>query len=268
MVGNAEMKAMGRIATLAGKVGQHLWPVLKPSVASGEIDLQKNFVTDAEVRAAIRRGFLNSSQEREANLDLNIGHVSKDELVHLSVWDLKHLYQLFYSDIFGLYLEFPDELMPEALDEFAWPICVPGIISNEGTYQSGNLNIPRWKWTNKSLDEELDLTRWRDAWTRSFIVRVKANWEADEDLKNLSGNDVEKEKTNVMMFRERWILGAFLFWLTGEHLDRETVTLSGSRYRDGGVPLVDFNSSVGEVRVGHFPPGVRNDCLRSRQAVS
>lgn len=269
MSGNAELlKAMGRIGTLAGKVGQHLWPVLKPSIASGEIDLQKKFVTDAEVKAALRRGFLFEEVRKAADLGLNIGHVPKDELADLSVWDLKHLYSSFYLNAYGIYLGFPDELMPEAPDNFAWPVCVPGIISNEVAFQSGKIDIPRWKHTDDPLDSVIDPTRGRDAWLHSFIVRVRPNWEADEDMQNLSANDIENTKTNVIMLRERLILGTFLFWLTGDHLDHRTVTLSGSRCRGGFVPDVYFDSDDRKVSVDWAFPDHLYGILRSRQAVS
>lgn len=265
--GNAEIKAMGQAVTLAGKVSQFFWPAIKPSVVKGKFDFRR-YNNDSEIMAALRRGFLMEKQEEEIMAGLHIGKVTKEELDGLSIWGRKNLYEVFYSQVFGSYLKFPNHLMPEALDEFAWPVCIPGIISNEVAYQSGKLNIPCWKWTDKPLDEILVLDRGRDAWKHSYIIRVRPNWEADEDLKNISANDIEKEKTNVMMFRERWILGAFIFWLTGEHLDRKTITLTGSRSRVGGVPGVYFDPNTGRVHVYWTLPGYHFGLLRSRQAVS
>ena len=189
-----------------------------------------------------------------------------DELADLSVWDIKRLYGLFYQQAFGLYINFPDELMPEASDEFAWPVCVPGIISAEAAFNGGKLNSPRWKWTDKTLDSVLDLNRGRDAWTHGYIVRVRPNWEGDEDLQNLSGNAIEKKGINVLMLRERIILGNFIDWLTGEKLDRETVTLTGSRYASGSVAIVGWGG--GELSVLWCDPDDANARLRSRQVVS
>jgi len=265
--GNADIETVGLWANFSSVVGQALWPALKTSVGRGKFDFSK-YATVAAVRSVLRRAFLVDEIQRAANLGLNIGHVPKDEVADLSVWDMKHLHQLFYLNAFGLYLGFPDELMPEASDEFAWPICVPGIISNEVAFQSGKIDISRWKHTNDSLDSIMDSTRGRDAWLHSFIVRCRPNWEADEDMKNLSGDDIENAKTDVMMFRERLILGTFLFWLTGEHLDRETITLTGSRYRVGLVPHVDFYSDDRRVGVGWAVPDDAHDYLRSRQTVS
>jgi len=265
--GNAELEALGKLGNLSGKVGQHLWSTLKPAMERDEFDF-KDFETDDAVRKALRRGFLKSKSNCKLDLGLNIGKVSKQELAGLSVWNLKHLYELFYQQVFGLYVSFPDELMPEASNDFAWPACVPGIISSEISFNGGKLNMPRWKWTDKILDAVLKLDRGRDAWSHSFIVRVRPNWEADDDLKNISGNNMEAKGVDVMMLRERLILGQFIFWLTSEHLDRQTVTLTGSRYSDGGVSSVDFHLRTGKVSIYSYHPDNANPNWRFRQVVS
>lgn len=259
--GNAEtMKGMGQFGNFSGKVNQHLWSVLKPEIEAGGLNLAD--FDDTKTKQAIRRGFF----VQKPDLGLNIGKVKKAELADLSVWDLKKLYSLFYQQVFGLYLDFPDELMPEASDEFAWPVCVPGIISAEASFSGGKLNFPRWKCTDKVLDSVLDLNRGRDALIHSYIVRARPNWEADEYLKHLSGNNIKSQGINVLMFRERLILGNFLDWLTGEKLDRKTRTLSGSRYVNGNVPYVFWHE--GRLNVYWSNPDDAYSSLRSRQAVS
>jgi len=264
--GNTDIQVVGQWANFSGLVGQALWSAIKPAVAKGEFDfLAYNKIET--VRSILRRGFLPQTTKTLIS-NLNVGKVSKQELVQLSAWDLKNLYPFFYQAAFGLFLDFPDELMPEGTEEFSWPFCIPGIISNEVAFQNGKLNIPRWKYMDKPLDAVMDLSRGRDAWLHSYIGLAHPNWEADEDLKNLSGNDIENKKINVMMFRERWILGAFLYWLTGEHLDQKTITLTGSRYLDGRVPVVFFGRSDGRVCVNWSSPGRAGGSLRSRQVVS
>lgn len=260
-------EAMGKFANFAEKVNQALWSAVKPAVEKGEFDFLK-FSTIPPVRSALRSAFLNpKAVSAEPDLGLNIGKVGKDELADLTVWDLKKLYSLFYLETYGLYLHFPDELLvPEASDEFSWPVCIPGIISNEISFSGGKNVPPHWKWTENSLDAVLDLSRGRDAWTHSYVVRVRPNWEADEDLKNISGNDIERRGLNVLMFRERLILGRFIFWLTGDHLDRKTITLTGSRFADGSIPSVDWCGDELRVLWCHSDDAVGH--LRSRQAVS
>ena len=267
MNGNAEaMKAMGQAMTLAGKVGSNFWPAIKPSVISGRFDFLK-FAKDSDVRDAIRRGFVPQAPDRPPYLGLDIGKVTRDKLSSLSVWDHRDLYQDFYRDVFGRHVMFPDNLMPDAPEKFGWISCIPGI-SNETSFQSGRLDMPHWKWTDQILDAVLNLNRGRDAWFHDFIVRVRPNWEADEDLKNICGKDMDERGTNVLMFRERWILGLYIFWLTGEHLDRKTVTLTGSRWSDGGVARVYFRPGDGEVSAGRVYPSSADGDWRFRQAVS
>lgn len=263
--GNAnEARVIGGWADFAGRVGQLLWPALKPAVVRGKFNLAK-FATSEAVRSAICRGFL--EQKTEAGLGLEIGKWSKKDLALLSVWDLRNLYEIFYQQVFGLYVSFPDELMPEAPDEFAWPICILGIISNETAYRGGKSDMPKWKFTDDSLDTILKLDRGRDAWTHSYIVRTYADFEVGKKLKNISANDIEKQKINVLMFRERWILGLFIYWLTGLHLDRGVViTLTGSHHSGGDAVGVRFDD--GGVYVGRCAADLCYDELRSREAVS
>jgi hypothetical protein len=263
---NGNATDYGRYADFVAKVNQALWSAVKPAVEKGEFDFSR-YSTIALVRDALRSGFLNpKAASAKPDLGLNIGKVGKDELADLTGWDIKKLYSLFYIEVYGSYLHFPDELIPEASDEFSWLSCVSGFISNEVSFSGGKNVPPHWKWTDRSLDVVLDLTQDRDAWTHSYIVRVRPNWEADEDLKNISANEIESRGINVLMLRERLILGRFLFWLTGEHLDRKTITLTGSRYAVGFVPCVYW--SGGKLGVYGYPPDNADGDLRSRQAVS
>lgn len=197
---------------------------------------------------------------------LNIGHVTKEDLGKLSIWDLKMLYALFYEQVFGLLISFPNELMPEASSEFAWLICIPGIISNEAAYRSGKSELPKWKCTNDPLDKVIQLDRGRDSWTHSYIVRTPADFEAGGKWKNISGNDIDKKGVNVLTFRERWILGLFIYWLTGEQLDRNVVTGTGSRNSVGFVVSVYWID--GRLYVYWCSPDHALDFLRSREVVS
>jgi hypothetical protein len=262
--GNTNDAVNKRWADFVGEVCQALWPALKPAIVSGKFDFKK-FDTISKKLAALRRGFL--QQDKKTGTGLDIGKVTEEQMAKLSVWDMKNLYGLFYEQVFGLHVSFPDELMPEAPDEFAWPICIPGIMSNEAAYHSGKSDMPKRKYnTDKPLDSIMQLDRGRDAWTHSYIVRTPADFEAGEKWKNLSGNDIDSKKINVLMFRERWILGLFIYWLTGLQLDRTVVTGTGSRDSDGYVVDVDWFGD--KARVGWCIPDDADDNLRFREAVS
>lgn len=90
--------------------------------------------------------------------------------------------------------------------------------------------------------------------------------EADEDLKNKSANELEKENIPGINLRERLIYELEYFRKTGQYPDIKNITLcAGSRYSDGGVPGVDRGSD--ELRVYWCDPAGRYDNLRSRRAV-
>lgn len=91
--------------------------------------------------------------------------------------------------------------------------------------------------------------------------------EADEDLKNKSANDLEKEGIPGITLRERLLYELAYFNKTGQHLDVKNVTLcAGSRDSGGRVPRVRWGSD--ELYVRWYAPGSRGDDLRSRRAVS
>ncbi len=266
MNGNAKFFGPGEWANFHGKVCQNLWPAFKQSVEQGKFNFRR-YSSNSAVVAALRRGFLPQSRCLP-DLGLDIGKVTKKEVAGLSVEDLVRLQEFFYEWVHGLYVRFPDELVPEASNEFAWPVCMLGNLMAEDAFNGGTLNPPRWKWTDQLLDAELDLSRGRDAWRRSYIALVRPNWEADEDMKNICGYDADAKNLNVLMLRERLVLGNFLFWLTGQHLDRETVTLTGSRWSGGDVAHVYFHPHGGWMHVGRVVPSHSDAHWRFRQSVS
>ncbi|HEX8974135.1 MAG TPA: hypothetical protein VF817_01440 [Patescibacteria group bacterium] len=264
--GNTTKEVNGTWADFVGRVCQALWSAFKPAVACGKFDFAK-FKTIDSVRSALRRGFLIEESSCVTDLGLSIGKVTKEQLAELSKWDLKNLYELFFQQVFDIHVSFPDELMPDAPDNY-WPICDVAGISNEALYQAAcRLDMPKWKWTEGMLDAGMKLDRGRDADTRgSRVVCTPPDFEAGEKLKNISGNDIDKRGDDVLMFRERWILGLFIFWLTGLHLDKNVVTATGSRNSGGFVMCVYF--SGGGVDVYCYGPDRADDDLRFRVAVS
>ena len=104
--------------------------------------------------------------------------------------------------------------------------------------------------------------------TRSF----KKNVEADEEQKNKSYYDLEREGIvkDCIALRERLLMELQCFQETGDHLDIENVTLcAGSRDLGGSVPRVGwYPDLLSEVRVGWDRPGDAGDRLRARVAVS
>lgn len=104
--------------------------------------------------------------------------------------------------------------------------------------------------------------------TVSYAIRVRERVEADEELKNMSANDLKKKKIASITLLERLVYGSKYFDETGQHLDRKNATLcAGSRYSDGNVPYVCLNSD-GRVCVGWYDPNASDVFLRTRSVVS
>jgi hypothetical protein len=140
------------------------------------------------------------------------------------------------------------------------------LITDDGTKKTSELLevcrklFPVWSYYS---DKELDKMFPPVKTSRKF----KNVQEADEDLKNKSANDLEKEGIKGITLRERIIFELEFFKETGEHLDVKNVTLcSGSRDSAGSVPRAYWH--VVEFGVGRYGADDRDDILRSRQAVS
>lgn len=176
-------------------------------------------------------------------------------------------WEKYYLKIHRLKVDFSGIKIPEADDNFSWLICRPEKFFAERAFSGGKQLYPRWKCTDKSLDNALNMSFGRDGKVEPYIVRVRPNWEADEDLKNLSANQIAESKTDTLCLTERLLLGDFLYWKHRKHLDVDTVTLCAcSRCSGGSVPSVRWGS--GKTRVYWYVTDFADDFLRSRQQFS
>lgn len=131
-----------------------------------------------------------------------------------------------------------------------------------------NKKFDVWSWYDmEQLDT--DFPPPKVATTRHFKKTV----EADEDLKNKSADDLEKEGVKGITLRERLIMELVYFEENGEHLDVQNATLcSGSRDSDGDVPCdvpcVLWSSDGRGVCVRWYRPSSSYPDLRARAVVS
>ncbi len=178
-------------------------------------------------------------------------------------------WEKYFWKIHQLKVDFTGVRIPRADDDdFPWFVCVPEKFSTERAYSGGKQLYPKWKWVKEALDDFLDLSFGRDAQTEPYIVRFRANWKADEALKNLSADMIAKKQINTSTLKERLLLGDFLYWNYERHLDiRGKITLcSGSHYSYGLVPCVYFYSY--SLYVNSYSFGKIHPDLRSREVVS
>jgi len=179
-------------------------------------------------------------------------------------------WEKYYWKIHGLRTDFAGIPIPKADEnDFPWLVCVPENFSTERAYSGGEKLYAKWKYTNKSLDDVLDLSFGRDARTNPYIVRFRENWEADKNLKGISADAIAEKGIDTSTLKERLLLGDFLFWKHQRHLDQKNWTLcAGSRYSDGFVPDVLWAPRYREVFVvWSFPDGA-GSVLRAREVVS
>ncbi|MBU1289904.1 hypothetical protein KKG85_01530 [Patescibacteria group bacterium] len=170
----------------------------------------------------------------------------------------------FYSEL-GIEADFSNLQIPNKQKGFDHLIIVAKEMTPQLLYDKCEELFPCWKWTDKNLDEIVESER--TAKNGAYAIWVRDRVEADEELKNLSADDLKNKNIPGITLEERLIHELKYFKETGKHLDRDNVTLcAGSRYSDGHVPGVDWYG--GRLEVGWRSPDRRGGFLRARRAVS
>ena len=111
----------------------------------------------------------------------------------------------------------------------------------------------------------------RTAEEKSYAIWVRERVEADEELANLSADDLVAKKAKMKFADitplERMLYELKFFMETGKHLDIQNVTLcSGSRDSGGHVPRAYWRGSRFEVDWDYLDS--RDSSLRSREVVT
>ena len=128
-------------------------------------------------------------------------------------------------------------------------------------YQECQALFPCWCWNEEELKT---VTNDRQG---DYEIEFNDTVEADEDLKNMSADNLKEKGIVGITLPERIKFELDYFKKTGKHLNIQSWTLcSGSRCSDGDVPGVGWSDC--KMRVSwHSPDGAYGN-LRSRQAVS
>jgi hypothetical protein len=176
-------------------------------------------------------------------------------------------WQQFYRDLFGLEVDFSNLSVPRRKKGFDRLIVVAQGMTPQRLYDKCAELFTCWKWTHNSLDDVVQSER--TSKYGAYAVWFRDVVEADEDLKNLSANDLEKIGIPGITLEERFLMELKYFKETGNHLDIANFTLcSGSRFFDGRVPVVRWFRLSRELLVDWCPPKFSFSRLRSRRAVS
>jgi len=174
-------------------------------------------------------------------------------------------WQQFYRDLFGLEIDLSGLSVPAKKKGFDRLIVVTQGMTPQRLYDKCVELCPCWKWTDDDLDKIVQSER--TAKDDAYAVWFRDVVEADEELKNLSTNDLKEKGIPGITLEERLLMELKYFKETGNHLDIKSLTLcAGSRCAGGRVPGVGWRS--GGLEVGWYPPVRAVGFLRSRQAVS
>ena len=174
-------------------------------------------------------------------------------------------WQQFYHDLFGLEIDLLGLSVPAKKKGFDRLVIVVQGMTLQRLYDNCVKLCPCWKWTDDDLDKIVQSER--TAKDGTYAVWFRDVVEADEELKNLSANDLKEKGIPGITLEERLLMELKYFKETGNHLDIKSWTLcSGSRCSGGGVPGVGWVSV--RLRVDWYRPDDASGYLRSRRAVS
>ena len=145
-------------------------------------------------------------------------------------------------------------------EEYRTIIVPKGYTIKKALQDCKKLFLILYYWNVNTIDKKIISDRTSK---KAYSIRVKNVQEADEELKNLSANELKEKGIQGITLLERIVLELDYFKETGKHLDIDNWTLcSGSRDADGYVPYAYWSDST--FRVDWFNPDSRNDSLRSR----
>jgi hypothetical protein len=144
-----------------------------------------------------------------------------------------------------------------------WRLLIIADVPLEELHAGCKELFPCWSWTGNGIGEIAAFNE-RDARNGPYAIWVMDSVEGDEELKNLSANEVKERGVATETLAERLIHELKFFTETGGHLDMKNVTLcTGSRDPSGVVPGVCWRD--GEMSIIWSLPYYRSDTLRSRQ---
>lgn len=139
----------------------------------------------------------------------------------------------------------------------------------QGLIQNAMIEAMRSRFPVSTYTNDLDADiREHDQHPRrgSYAIAFRDVIEADEDLKNLSADQLRERGVNGITTFERFLMEDEYHNRTKGHLDQKNWTLcAGSRDRDGRVPGAGWG--VGRFHVGWSSTGCHDPGLRAREAV-
>ncbi len=171
-----------------------------------------------------------------------------------------------YAEAFGLTLDPASVPIPARSPGFDRLIVVPqGItLGKVVAYLRTKFEVSLY---TEDLDQDVEKNDRTN--TTTYAIWVRDVVEADEELANLSANDLTAQKISSETLLERLLHGLLYFTENGKHLDVKNVTLcAGSRTAGGDVSRVYWYAGLHRLHVSWYCPGCRDVYLRARAVVS
>ena len=138
------------------------------------------------------------------------------------------IWEKFYKKVFGIKYDFSDIKIPKKKKGFNRLVIMAEGITIQQLYDKCNELFPCIKWTNKILDQIIASER--TSKNGSYAILIRDEIEADDNLKNICAEGLEKENILGITIEEMLIYHLKYFEETGEHLDIKDITLcTGSR---------------------------------------
>ena len=176
------------------------------------------------------------------------------------------LWQDYYRQRHGLALELDGLRIPpkqEGLDRLI--VVAQGLTLNR-LVEIGRTSYQMWLYTT---DLDRAVVRNDRCPKETYAIWVRDRQEADEEMANLSAEDIWAKQLTGETLLERLIHGDEEFTRTGRHLDEDVITLcTGSRDSGGGVPCVGWGRHDRRVYVRWCRSQFRFAVLRCRLAVA
>ncbi|OJI06892.1 hypothetical protein BK004_02005 [bacterium CG10_46_32] len=204
-------------------------------------------------------------QMKEFWAQVQNGRIDKNRMQAILQSDVRTEWEDFYGRVLGMGVGFSHLALPAPKPGFNKVLIIAHGLQLSRLLHACEERFPvRCYWDN--TDSAISRNE-RDSATGSYAIRVRDRVEADEELKNLSAEDIAEREIATETALERVIHELKYNDEKGGHLDVKSITLcSGSRVSDGHVPSVDWFGGALSLH-WHYPQGA-GARLRARAVVS
>jgi hypothetical protein len=176
-------------------------------------------------------------------------------------------WKVFYKKFFNIEIDAFVTRIPEHQSDFNRLIVVAKGLTLNQVYGVCAKHFPCWRWT-EDLDKAVDQND-RDPKNGAYIIWVRDRQEADEELKNLSADQLKEKDIPCITLLERCLL-EFFYWdeTGGKHLETSSITICAGSHSDSGVPGTGDPDGSSLFKICSYFSDGSGGGLRARSVVS